>query len=355
MFQAIEFIFTHFHTIEKFSHCMLSYNKSIKLLFKYILAPALAAWLFYSLYRQIRNQPHLHESWQLIKDAPTGQYALYFWLAFILVFVNWGAEAIKWRYLMKPLEYMSFGRAFKSVLSGVTLSINTPNRIGEYGGRMLYVGEGHKLKSISLSILGSISQLVITLILGSIGLYYLLYFLIPAEETIMGLSRFWIRVMLIITGFFTIGLLVFFFRMPWLIRLTERIPVAQKTLPYIRALTQFDIKLLLSLLLISLFRYIIFILQYLLLWKVTGVDIPMISGAWLIAILFLVMAIVPSFAIADLGIRGQFSVALAGLFSSNTIGIISTTFGIWILNLFIPALAGSIMILSVKFFKDNRT
>lgn len=355
MFQAIEFIFTHFHTIEKFSGCMLSYNKSIKLLFKYILAPALAAWLFYSLYRQIRNQPHLHESWQLIKEAPVGSNALYFWLAFLLVFVNWGAEAVKWRYLMRPLETMSFGRAFRSVLSGVTLSINTPNRIGEYGGRMLYVGEGHKLKSISLSILGSISQLIITLIMGIIGLWYLIYFLIPTEESIMGLSRFWLRVMLLVTGFFTIGLLTFFFRMPWLIRLIEKVSVTRKILPYVRALHQFDTKLLLSLLLISLFRYIIFILQYLLLWKVTGVDIPLISGAWLVTVLFLVMTIVPSFAIADLGIRGQFSVALGGVFSNNTIGIISTTFGIWILNLFIPALAGSILILSVKFFKDNRT
>lgn len=355
MFQAIEFIFTHYQTIPKALAIMFSLNKSIKLLFKYILAPTLAAWLFYSLYRQIRTQPHLHESWQMIKDAPIGKDAFYFWLAFILVFVNWGIEGMKWKYLMKPLEDMPFGRAFRSVLSGVTLSINTPNRIGEYGGRMLYVGEGNKLKSISLSIVGSISQLIITMTAGCAGLFYLLYFLIPTEESIMGLSLFWIRVMLIITLMFTLGLFIFFFRMPWLIKILEKLPAARKVLPYVSALEQFDIKLLLSLLAMSLFRYIIFILQYLLLWKVAGVAIHPLSGAWLITVLFLVMAIVPSFAIADLGIRGQFSVALFGLFSSNTIGIISTTFGIWILNLFIPALAGSIMILSVKFFKDNRS
>ena len=36
----------------------------------------------------------------------------------------------------------TFFTAYKSVLSGVTLSLNTPNRIGEYGGRILYVKEG---------------------------------------------------------------------------------------------------------------------------------------------------------------------------------------------------------------------
>ena len=52
---------------------------------------------------------------------------------------------------------------------------------------------------------------------------------------------------------------------------------------------------------------------------------------------FLVLAIVPSFAIADLGIRGKFSTELLSLYSTNTLGIIGTTFGIWFINLFIPA------------------
>lgn len=334
---------------------MFRFNKNIKLLFKYFLAPVLAGWLFYSLFRQIKNQPHLYDSWALIKNAPFGENGWKFWLAVILVFLNWGLEALKWKYLMAPLEKLSFIRAFKSVLSGVTLSINTPNRIGEYGGRMLYVSEGNRLKSISLSIAGSISQLIITLIMGCAGLLYLLLYILQPEESIMGLSWFWIRVLLIMSFMMTIMLTLFFFRMSWLIGIIEKIPVAVKISPYIRVLDHFDPKLLLSLLTISFFRYIVFILQYLLLFQALDINISWPAGMWLISILFLVMAIVPSFAIADLGIRGQFSVALLGIYSSNTIGIIGTTFGIWILNLFLPALAGSIMILSVKLFKDKKT
>ena len=74
------------------------------------------------------------------------QQAWKFWLVIVLVFVNWGFEAKKWKLLITPIQKMSFFTAFKSVLTGVTLSLNTPNRIGEYGGRILYVKEGTGLK-----------------------------------------------------------------------------------------------------------------------------------------------------------------------------------------------------------------
>lgn len=333
---------------------MIRVNKNIKILFKYILAPALAAWLFYSLYQQIKHQPHLYESLSLIKKAPFGPQGWKFWLAIILVFFNWGFEALKWQFLTRPIQHLSFFKAYKSVLSGVTLSINTPNRIGEYGGRILYINEGNRLKAISLSIAGSISQLIITLVMGCLGLSYLLTFVLSPDGEIMGLSHFWIEVLLVISYTVTVIVILFFFRLAWLIRLVEKIPAAKKLVPYIKVLDDFNAKLLLRLLLISFFRYIVFVLQYLLLWQSLDIAISWNMGFWLIAILFLVMAVVPSFAIADLGIRGKFSIALLGIYTSNTIGIIGTTFGIWILNLFIPALLGSIMILSIKFFKESK-
>ena len=77
------------------------------------------------------------------------------------------------------------------------------------------------------------------------------------------------------------------------------------------------------------------------------------QGFWVITLLFWVLAIVPSFAIADLGIRGKFAVALFTLFSNNVVGIIGTTFGIWFINLFMPAIVGSLLILGIKIFKET--
>lgn len=328
-------------------------NKNIKIIFKYILAPLLAGWLFYSLYQQTRSQPHLHESIILIKNAPLGKQAWKFWLVIFLALINWGIEARKWQVLVKPIQQMSFWRAYKSVLSGVALSLNTPNRMGEYGGRILYLKEGNRIKGISLSIAGSISQLIITLILGCCGLIYILFFQTAPTDSLMGLSIFWIRVLLFISSFIAVLLILFFFRLSWLIRIIEKLPASKKFIEYINVLEEFTAKLLLRLLSLSFFRYLVFVIQYILLLQVLDVQIFWVESFWIISILFLVLAIVPSFAIADLGIRGKFSTELLSVYSANTLGILGTTFGIWFINLFIPALAGSILILGIKFFKDK--
>lgn len=332
---------------------MIRTNKNIKIIFKYILAPLLALWLFYSLYQQIKAQPNLHQSIVLIREAPFGQTAWKFWLILILALINWGLEARKWQVLVTPLQKISFFRAYKSVLSGVALSLNTPNRMGEYGGRILYLKEGGRLKAISLSIAGSISQLIITLVLGCGGLLYWLYFQKEHTGAVIGLSVFWIRILLFISALVSAMLILFFFRLSWLIKLVEKIPAAGKIVKYINVLEEFTPKLLLRLLSLSFFRYLVFVIQYILMLQVLHVEIFWLDAFWIVSILFLVLAIVPSVAIADLGIRGKFSSELFNIYSGNTIGILGTTFGIWFINLFIPALAGSLFILGIKFFKNK--
>jgi hypothetical protein len=332
---------------------MIRARKNIKIIFKYIIAPLLGAWLFYSLYMQIKEQPNLHQSFDLIKLAPFGIQAWKFWTVIALVFVNWGFEAKKWQVLLKTIQPISFFTAYKSVLSGVTLSLNTPNRIGEYGGRILYVEEGKRIKAISLSITGSISQLIVTLLLGCGGLIFLIYFQGDKGVPVMGLSVFWLKTLLFLSSCASIITLLFYFKLSWLIRLVEKIPAAGKYVKYISVLDGLTPKLLLRLLSLSFFRYIVFVIQYILMLQVLDVGILWLDGFWITSILFLVLAIVPSFAIADLGIRGKFSIELFSFYSTNTVGIIGATFGIWFINLFIPAFAGSLLILSIKFLKTN--
>jgi len=66
-----------------------------------------------------------------------------------------------------------------------------------------------------------------------------------------------------------------------------------------------------------------------------------------------VLAIIPTFAIAELGLRGKVSLKLIGLFSTNSLGISIATATIWIINLVLPAIAGSLLILSIKIFKNR--
>lgn len=324
-------------------------NKSIKILIKWFIGPALAVWLFWSLYQQIKAQPDIDSSIALIKAMPFGSSAWKFWLVIIFVFVNWGMEARKWQLLMKALQPMSFFTAFKSVLCGVTLSLNTPNRIGEYGGRILFVNEGNRIKAITLSIAGGMAQLIITMLMGCFGLMYLLFGM-DASATLMGISVFWIRIFLYGSLFGTVTFIFFFFRLGILIRLIEKLPYADRFSKYINILETFEAKILLRLLSISFFRYVVFVLQYIFMLQLLQVEQNVWTGFWIITVMFWILAIIPSFAIAELGIRGTVAKTLFS-YSLNTIGILTATFGIWFVNLFIPALIGSLLILGIKIKK----
>lgn len=328
-------------------------SKNIKIFLNYVLGPLLGLWLFYSLYQQVKEQPNLYESLALIKKAPFGEHAWKFWTVIVLTFINWGLEAKKWQVLMRNLQALKYLTALKGVLAGVTLSLNTPNRIGEYGGRVLYVQQGSRLKSVSLSVAGSICQLIITVVMGCGGLIFLLNTEHAGDGAVMGLSIFWLKMLLVLSVLAAVVLLLFLFRMSWIIQLFEKIPRLAAYVHYIKVLDEFTPNLLLRLLFLSLIRYLVFVIQYILLLQVLQVEVTWEQGFWLISILYLVMAIVPSFAIADLGIRGKFSTALLGLYSANVVGILATTFGIWFINLFIPALAGSYFIITKKIFKEK--
>ena len=328
-------------------------NKSIKIFIKWIVAPLIATWLFYSLYQQVSNQPGLGSAISLIRHAPFAENAWKFWLVLLLVFVNWGLEAAKWQLLMKAIHPMSFFRSFKSVLCGVTFSLNLPNRMGEYAGRAFFVKEGSRLKSVPLSIAGSISQLIITMVMGCLGLAWM----VQTNNTIaplMGLSAFWVKIFLYGSLFATLSLCVFFFRLGWVIRIIEKLPFGERIAQYVKVLETFDAKILLRLLSLSLLRYLVFVLQYIFMLQVMQVNQNYWQSFWIVSVMFWILAIIPSFAIAELGIRGTVAKTLFA-YCKNLVGVLSVTFGIWFINLFIPALIGSLLILGIKIKNDNDT
>ncbi len=328
-------------------------NKSIKIFVNWFLGPLLLVWLSYSLYKEIKTQPNLAESIHLLKAAPFGEHALIFWMVIVLVFVNWGLEARKWQLLMNDVQRMNFLTAFKSVLCGVTLSLNTPNRIGEYGGRILFVNDGNRLKAVTLSIAGSISQLIITLLLGTGGMFFILFQLPADSATVPYFTPFLIKFLLYLNTCLVLLFLLFFFRLSWIVRIIEKIPAFSKLAKYVSVLENFHANILLRLLVISFMRYIVFVIQYIFMMHLLNVGIAWWQSFWILSLLFWVLAIVPSFAIAEIGIRGKFGLALLGLFSNNKTGIVAVMFSIWLFNLFIPAVTGGLLIISKKYFKQK--
>lgn len=322
-----------------------------KILLNYVVGPLLFVLLTYAIYRRVQRQPNLKASWDIIRNSFRGPGQWKFWLVIALSLINWGIEARKWQLLVKPVQQVSLFRAFKAVLSGLALSLFIPNRVGEYFGRILYMEEGNRLRSIALTIVGSLSQLIVTMVAGLAGLLYMRFFILSETRQLQGLSVFWLDGLMYAIAVGAILTILVYYKLSWLTLLFEKVPFVARFRFFIQNLENFHWKELTRILVLSVSRYLVFIIQYLLLLQVFEVHIDWVAGGWLVCVLFLVLAIIPTIPMAELGVRGETSIQLFGLLSANTIGIIATAAGIWCINLIIPSLAGSLFILGIKLFK----
>ena len=72
--------------------------------------------------------------------------------------LNWFFEILKWKTVVSAIEKISFFTALKQSLSSLTVSLATPNRIGDYGAKA-YFYEPKKRKQV----------LVLNLVPSSVG------------------------------------------------------------------------------------------------------------------------------------------------------------------------------------------
>jgi len=330
-----------------------SKQNSGRLTLSYVLGPLVFLLLIWFIGWQIAHQPDWRKSLDQVLHAITGPDQWRLWLVILLMPVNWGIEARKWQLALRPVGGISFSDAFRAVLTGTTLASFTPNRMGEYLGRILYIKEGHRIAAISLTMVCSISQLLITLVIGAAGLYYIHPFLHAQVHHNPTLE--WGFTMLAgSVGILFIGLAFLYFRLPQVALHLSRFAWIRKIGAFIKVLENFDTNILLRILFLSFARYIVFMIQYSLVFPVFGIFLSF-SQVWGgISVVFLVMAVIPTFTfLTELGLRWGASIQVLELFSTNTVGIFAASFAIWLINLVIPALLGSLLIVSIKFFKSR--
>ena len=330
-------------------------NKKLKNILNYIVGPILFIWLSYSIYRQIKGQVDVQQSWNLILKAFQQENRWKLIIAIALMFVNWGIEARKWQLQIKGIESIIFLNAFRQILAGQALGFNTINRIGESAGRSVFLKEGNRLRGVVLSFVGSMAQIIATFTMGVAALLYMKVFILNNTNQLNNLSEFWLDGLIyVIAG----GIILFtlaYFRLAGLIELLEKIPIFSKYRYFIEKLEDFHWRALTRILLLSFGRYFVFLAQYILLLDVFNVPVFWLDACALVGVLFLVLAIVPTIALAEMGVRGKVSLLLFGLVSSNTIGIIATAGGIWLINLILPAIGGSLFILGLRLFRKSNS
>jgi len=321
-----------------------------------VVGPLVFCLLAWSIYKQLMNQKNWQTSLHRTLYAFAGVNAWKLVLTVLLMFVNWALEARKWQIVIRKVQFLSFFQSCKAVFTGTTLAFFTPNRIGEYMGRILYLGEGKRIKAISLTIVCSMGQLLITLWGGIAGILYL-----QAHDergmlrSVVPYEGFWMNMLLYATIIAAVILTLFYFRLAGLVRWVEKIPRIQKPVAYIRVLDSLNATILSRILSLSILRYCVFIWQYYLLFDVFDVSVTPAQVAGSVSVIFLVLAIVPTIAvITELGVRWKVGIEVVQLFNSNITGILATSLAVWIINLVIPALIGSLLILSIRVFNNRK-
>ncbi len=272
-----------------------------------------------------------------------------FYTALILTPVNWGLESVKWHRLIVRVQKISILTSFQATLAGVTASLFTPNRAGEFAGRMLYVRTENRIKAILASAICSFGQLLITLTIGSIAL---VAYLDRFSKKVISSEILSILIFLIVV--LTLLGLFFYYRFAtirkFLEPLSDRWRKLKQSLKLLNQISGNDYTFVLFM---SLLRYSVYCLQlFLLLWFFQA-GISAKDAFVLIPVNFLGITAIPSIALAELGVREAVALGFLNISDSEALSIISATLTLWLANVAMPALVGTVFIAKARIFDGN--
>ena len=297
-----------------------------------ILIAFIAAYFLFEVFLNKSNELNFKE---ILKALYNNHFSLVF--ALFLVLPNWLIESFKWKYILKDIQELTFFKALKSVLFGISLALITPNRIGEYGGRLIFIKKGKRRKALFLNTILSFSQLLITLIFGLItGVYFLIKTNYVKQNLLYPLASVSIIISVTLLYFF----LKYRFKTKYLKHISSKF--SRFNPPKVLKIERIKI------LGLSCSRYIIFVLQFIVLLQIFNTEITLVDSFVGVSTLYFVSAIIPTGWISELAVRTSLAyIIFQNLGYNGEAGILASTF-LWIINLFFPALLGLLILNDIK-------
>ncbi len=332
-------------------------NKTYNFLLKLVIITASFGYIAYQLF--------FNENYRKVLDLFATAYSLkrtivLLSIILLLMIINWCLEAYKWRYLIKKIEHITFVKALKAILAGLSVSTFTPNRVGEFIGRVFILQKANPWKAIFISILCSMSQLMITLLMGSISVIAYILIFSPMQDVFPAYLLYVFIALIVIANLFIFS--VFFnvsFISKWLNILIK--PHWKKMKGYIKVFSYFNFRELRNVLLLSMSRYFVFSFQFYLLLLFFGVPLNLLEGIFLISLVYFVLSAIPTIALAEIGIRGSVAVGVFDYYFNTTLhmnvdyhfGVIAASSLLWLINIALPAFIGNFYVMKLNFFKTK--
>lgn len=319
-------------------------SKKISVLIK-LLVVGLAFWFLYQ--KVFANESYLDIKEQFLYILNKDSYFNLIVVVLLMLF-NWSIDALKWQFLIVKLEKVSFWLSLKAVFLGITVSMFTPNRIGEFGGRVLCLSYANRIKAILVTIFGNLTQLVATIIFGLLALtYFTQSYTLPVFTEVFENS-------ILIFGMSVLIICLLFYVLLNISKLSvilSKWKFFKKYEDYWSVFSEYSKSEILIVLLASMSRYLVYSFQFYLLIKFVNIDVTFLQSLTMSALTFLSMSVIPTIALTEIGVRGSVAIYFFGFLSENVIGIITAAFTLWIINLVIPAIIGTFFVYQLKFFR----
>lgn len=332
------------------------YNYTNKVL-QWIVIFAAIIFLSYQLYTKNLIWKDLQH---FLSNFSSFQLYAYFLIVLLLMPFNWLIESFKWKLLIQKKEEISILNAIKAVISGITISSITPNRVGEFVARLFVLKKTRFWEGVFITIIGSSAQTLITLILGITSF---IIFIPNCRDCVEQIPYYSIgMIFFVLMGIIAVsGLLILYFRIGSLYHL---IPKKWKKIRfYSMTLKQFTFNELAVALGFSLLRYFIFSFQFVLLFAAFQLEISLIHAFALISIVFFMNTVIPSIALLELGIRGSIAIFVFKyyfeIYQHRSFDFEFEVFVasglLWFINIVIPAICGLFFIQKLNFlgFKNE--
>jgi len=322
-------------------------NSSTKKILSICIKVTILGLAFWYIYNRLSNNSGISNFRMLLNELDPESVWIVMSSLFLLMFLNWFLEALKWKYLVQKIEIISTWKAVESVFCGLTWAVFTPNRIGEYGGRVFFLSPNKRIKGAVAMTVGSFGQLVLVNVFGSLALSWFLFRFMDLNP-LMNFSIFILA--LAFSGFF----LLFFFNIHWINGLLSNIKFLKPYKRFFIIFSKFKVSALLHILMYSLSRILIFSTQYFLIIHLLIPEIAPLDMVLILFIFYFIQSSMPSLDLLDIGLRATTAAYFFSFVTDQEIAVMAAVASIWLINLIIPAILGSVFVLKLNFFGSPR-
>ncbi len=318
----------------------LLFNKKTNfLLFKIIIVLSTYTFVVYKIYKSVESSEFTLANFSLSKIK-----LVILTIVFTLMMVNWLLEAAKWKILVKNIKKISLKHSLRSVLAGISIGIFTPNRIGEFAGRPYFSDSKKMVSGVFAAIVGSLSQSLITILFGILALNIYIF----DKQSDTNIDKFYIYLLFVISVLLVLFLSYAFFKPVFLLKIGKKFRLLKKHEEKLQFLASYKFKDLLNILSYSFFRYAVFFTQFYLLLLFFDVKISMYHSLIAVGLIYLFLFIIPGFILSEIGVRGSLAIFFLGMYSTNYPAIFSASILLWIINLAIPAIWGTFIVMKAS-------